>query len=93
MIVLSFCYRENASVQDGSRSLKPDSLKNVANGDLKRKQAEVVPEMRSPNKSQKNVQDDQQFAPNNNRSSQKKSKREKLDWNVLRPPKCQSKRG
>ncbi|XP_059660774.1 uncharacterized protein LOC132307123 [Cornus florida] len=81
--------RENGSTQDGSESLKTGSSSSDANGDLKRKQVEVVSEVRYPNKSQKNVQGNQESSSNNNMSSHKQSKREKLDWNVLRPPKGQ----
>uniref|UniRef100_A0A5B6ZLG4 Putative M-phase phosphoprotein 6 isoform X1 n=1 Tax=Davidia involucrata TaxID=16924 RepID=A0A5B6ZLG4_DAVIN len=85
--------REDGSTQDGSESLKLDSFNSDANGDLKRKQAKVVPDIQYPNKAQKNVQGNQVSTPNNIKGSHKQSKREKLDWNVLRPPKCQNKRG
>ncbi|GAB2285800.1 hypothetical protein Dimus_020239 [Dionaea muscipula] len=58
----------------------------------KRKQPEVVPETVHP-KLQKNVEGDPQSSSNESRSLSKKPKREKLDWNVLRPPKGQSNKG
>ncbi|KAK6926993.1 hypothetical protein RJ641_008712 [Dillenia turbinata] len=76
--------RENGSSQDGSQSLAVES--NDIDGDLKRKQPEVVSEAQYPNKSQKNIQGDRQSPPINSRGSHKQQKREKQDWNVLRPP-------
>uniref|UniRef100_A0A5B6ZN32 M-phase phosphoprotein 6 n=1 Tax=Davidia involucrata TaxID=16924 RepID=A0A5B6ZN32_DAVIN len=85
--------RENGSTEDGSESLKLDNFNSDANGDLKRKQPEVVPDILHPNKTQKNVQGNQESSPKNSRGSRKQTKREKLDWSVLRPPKCQDKTG
>ncbi|XP_057956699.1 uncharacterized protein LOC131149920 [Malania oleifera] len=84
--------RENGYSGDGGGSLNVDSTNN-GDGDLKRKQSEVVSQTPYPNKSHKNVQGNQQPSPNSSGGTHKQSKREKLDWSVLRPPKCQSKRG
>ncbi|KAG8387864.1 hypothetical protein BUALT_Bualt02G0065600 [Buddleja alternifolia] len=78
--------------ENGSDDLELDGSNNDANGDLKRKQAEVASEANYPNKSWKVFSENQHSSPTSNRSSQKKHKREKLDWSVLRPPKHQSKR-
>lgn len=85
-------YRENGYAQDGSESSQLDRNNGDANGDLKRKQAEVISEIPYPNKLPKNIEGDQD-STSSSRSSHKKHKREKLDWNVLRPPKAQNKRG
>ncbi|XAR58970.1 hypothetical protein NMG60_11014569 [Bertholletia excelsa] len=79
--------RENASTLDGSQIRKPNMFDNDANVEHKRKQDEVVSEAECVGKSQKNSQVDLGSSSNNGRSSHKKPKREKLDWNVLRPPK------
>lgn len=63
-----------------------------SNGDLKRKQPEEVSESQRPSKSPKDDQGARKSSPNNSRGSHKQSKHEKLDWNVLRPPKSQNKR-
>lgn len=63
-----------------------------ASGELKRKQSEVVSETQYPNESPKDVQSNQQSAPNNSKGSFKKPKGQKLDWSVLRPSKSQNKR-
>lgn len=68
-----------------------DERTNEANGELKRKQGEVVGEAQYPNKSPKNGQSDKNSSPSSSRSSRKQSKHEKLDWNVLRPSKGQRK--
>ncbi|CAL5424440.1 unnamed protein product [Camellia sinensis] len=84
--------REKGSTQYELENLKLNSSNNDdASGDVKRKQHEVVSETQYPNKSQKNVQGDQESSPNNS-SSQRQPKHEKLDWNVLRPSKGQKKR-
>lgn len=61
------------------------------NGDHKRKQSEVVSETLYPNKSPKN--DQGRSSPNKSKGSFKKPKGGKLDYNILRPSKSQSKRG
>lgn len=85
-------YRENGSARDGTESSKLDRNDSDASEDLKRKQAEVISEIPYPNKLAKNIEGDQD-STSSSRSSHKKHKREKLDWNVLRPPKAQNKRG
>ncbi|XWS28814.1 hypothetical protein CRYUN_Cryun25bG0103700 [Craigia yunnanensis] len=57
------------------------------NGDLKRKQSDIDSEPQYPNKSPKNGHGVQSSQSTSKGSSKKQSKREKLDWNVLRPPK------
>lgn len=84
--------RENGSAGDGSESLRLDSDNSDAIGDLKRKKPEVVSETEYPNKSPKNIHGDQDSSSSKS-SSDKQRKHEKLDWNVLRPPKSQRKRG
>ncbi|PSS14235.1 Palmdelphin like [Actinidia chinensis var. chinensis] len=77
--------RENGSTQD----LMENS--NDGNREIKRKQAEVVSATPYANKTQKNVQWDQESYPSNSNSSHRQPKRENLDWRVLRPPKGQKK--
>ena len=64
---------------------------NDGNREIKRKQAEVVSATPYANKTQKNVQWDQESYPSNSNSSHRQPKRENLDWRVLRPPKGQKK--
>ena len=80
---------------DGSPQveLENEELENSgcgSNGDLKRKTADGY-EPQHPNKSQKSIQGDERSSPHNNRTPHKQPKREKLDWNVLMPPKSRSK--
>lgn len=56
------------------------------NGDLKRKQSDMDSEPQHPNKSPKNGHG-VESSPSTSKSSKQQSKREKLDWKVLRPPK------
>ncbi|XP_034687309.1 uncharacterized protein LOC117915742 isoform X1 [Vitis riparia] len=84
--------RENRSSLDGEESMNVDKPNCDSNGDLKRKQPEEVSESRRPSKSPKDDQGARKSSPNNSRGSHKQSKHEKLDWNVLRPPKSQNKR-
>ncbi|KAK0603853.1 hypothetical protein LWI29_009389 [Acer saccharum] len=84
--------RENGSLEDGECS-EADKLHPEANGDHKRKQSEVVSEPQYPKKSPKNVQGGQQSSPSNHKGTFKQPKNEKLDWNVLRPPKFSNKKG
>ncbi|KAL3530771.1 hypothetical protein ACH5RR_010093 [Cinchona calisaya] len=84
--------RENDTIPDrgdGSPQVGFENLQNSgsgSNGDRKRK-PEDVHEGQSPNKTQKSAS-----CQHSNCTPQKQSKREKLDWNVLRPPKSQSKK-
>ncbi|KAL2557515.1 scarecrow-like transcription factor 11 (SCL11) [Forsythia ovata] len=84
--------RENGNVQDGLDISESDSLRCDENGDLKRKQHDVVSDTANPNKSQKNFRANQQSSPNGSHNSHKKTKHEKLDWSVLRPPKYKNKK-
>lgn len=81
--------RENGSDRGESESLKIDGNDSNANEDLKRKYAEVTPEVSNPNKSPQKNQGDQPPTPHG-RNFTKQQKRGKLDWNVLRPPKPQN---
>nr|XP_027088564.1 uncharacterized protein LOC113709918 [Coffea arabica] len=85
----------NTDRGDGSPQvgLENEELENSgcgSNGDLKRKTADGY-EPQYPNKSQKSIQGDERSSPHNNRTPHKQPKREKLDWNVLMPPKSRSK--
>lgn len=84
--------RTNASPKDCPESIKPESSSYAENGDLKRKQAEQVSEAQYPNKSQRSFKTEKDSSDHKNRNWQKQPKNEKLDWNVLRPPKSQSKK-
>ncbi|KAF3954075.1 hypothetical protein ACB098_01G198700 [Castanea mollissima] len=66
--------RENGSPMDGAESLNTNKSSFKANGDLKRKQSEVVSETQYPSKSPKNVQGNQQSSPSNSKGSFKKPK-------------------
>ncbi|KAI4322132.1 hypothetical protein L6164_021851 [Bauhinia variegata] len=83
--------REKESSMEGTKYANEDNTSLVVNGDLKRKQSEVISEAQFPNKSPKNDQDGKQSAAPNGLGSFKKPKGDKLDWSVLRPPKCQTK--
>lgn len=65
-----------------------DRNDNDVNEDLKRKHAEIVSDVSYPNNSLKKNQGDQALTPCGR--AYKQQKREKLDWNVLRPPKPQN---
>lgn len=54
------------------------------NGNVKRKQSEVINEQHYPNKSPKNDQGNKPSSSNNGLGSFKKPSVDKLDWNVLR---------
>ncbi|GAA0162419.1 hypothetical protein LIER_39413 [Lithospermum erythrorhizon] len=62
------------------------------NGELKRKQTDGDSEAIYPNKSPKNIQANLKSSPSSSQRSQKQSKRDKLDWKLLRPPKAQHKK-
>ncbi|XP_073050720.1 uncharacterized protein [Primulina eburnea] len=79
--------RENMVLQDNMES---DILIN--DEDLKRKHRDLSSELSYPNKSWKNSLDLQDLSPSICHSFQKQQKREKLDWNVLRPPKHRNKK-
>ncbi|KAL6200229.1 hypothetical protein ACLB2K_030011 [Fragaria x ananassa] len=82
--------RENGSSMEAECS-NIDSSNCGLNGDHKRKQSEVVSETQYPNKSPKN--DQGQSSPNKSKGSFKKPNGGKLDYNILRPSKSQTKRG
>ncbi|KAJ0962423.1 hypothetical protein J5N97_030251 [Dioscorea zingiberensis] len=81
---------ESVTMSENSKVGKPIKEPDV---DLKRKQPET--ETPPPHNSQKGITRDdesQSSSQNQRKNSHKQNKREKLDWNVLRPPKVQSKR-
>ncbi|KAJ4971263.1 hypothetical protein NE237_004362 [Protea cynaroides] len=86
--------RQNESSQIRSEGLNVASLDSNSDVENKRKQPEADDGTQHPNKSQRNVSDggDQRSSPGSSKGSSKQRKREKLDWNVLRPPKAQNKR-
>ncbi|CAL9120765.1 unnamed protein product [Musa acuminata var. zebrina] len=65
------------------------SSKNVSDLDLKRKQPESETDKTTPQKLPKSASEvgGQPWISNDRRASHKQQKREKLDWNLLRPPK------
>ncbi|KAF3454681.1 hypothetical protein FNV43_RR05129 [Rhamnella rubrinervis] len=85
--------KENGSSTDGAECSNADKPESEANGDNKRKQSEVVSESQYPRKSPKTDQGDHQQSPNKSKGSFRKPKGEKLDWNLLRRSKNESKRG
>ncbi|XP_022148303.1 uncharacterized protein LOC111016990 [Momordica charantia] len=89
--------RENGSSQNEAVCSNIGENDYEANGDLKRKQSEVVPELdgqqQHQTKFQKSVRDNQQPSFNNGKRLFKKPKGGKLDWNVLRPSKTPNKSG
>ncbi|KAK8490422.1 hypothetical protein V6N13_076437 [Hibiscus sabdariffa] len=72
---------ENGSASEATDCSKVGMDEHEGNGDLKRKQSDMVSEAAYPNKSPKNGN------AIHSSSSKNQSKREKLNWNVLRPPK------
>ncbi|OVA17846.1 hypothetical protein BVC80_1835g238 [Macleaya cordata] len=84
----------------GSSRVEPENT-NVSrpdsdyDGDLERKHPGIVTETQYPNKSPRNLsgEGDHRSSENNSRGSNKKQKRGKLDWNLLRPPKAQKRQG
>lgn len=82
------CFRENGSPVEGPDCADMDKKSKEVNGDLKRKQSEVVSEAQYSTKSPKNDKDDRQSSSKKSLGSFKKPKGDKIDWKVLRPPKC-----
>ncbi|XP_029120222.1 uncharacterized protein [Elaeis guineensis] len=84
---------------DGSSAVRSEdstiaSQENISDVDLKRKKPEMEMETSSPHKVLKSVSGDgdgQSSSKINRKGSYKQHKREKLDWNVLRPPKSTNK--
>ncbi|KAI3760497.1 hypothetical protein L1987_50892 [Smallanthus sonchifolius] len=64
---------------------------NKANGDIKRKQAEVIKEVQFLNNSPNIIEGNQSSSSNNSRKNS--HKREKLDFNVLRSPNSRNRTG
>ncbi|KAF5727374.1 hypothetical protein HS088_TW22G01067 [Tripterygium wilfordii] len=87
-----FSFRENGPSNGAECPNVDDKLNYEADGDLKRKQPEEVSEKDLPNESPKTVVGGQHSSPLNNKASFKQPKREKLDWNVLRPSKGKNRR-
>ena len=78
----------NWDSENGSASEASDYSKvGTDSGDLKRKHFDRDSETQYPNKSPNIGHGGQPSRTTSNASSKKQSKREKLDWNVLRPPK------
>ncbi|XP_051145708.1 uncharacterized protein LOC127261405 [Andrographis paniculata] len=80
---------ETSSSREHGSSTATDNMEtthSAANGDLKRKQAEVATEPQLPNK--KNNKGNHGSARTHSRHPQK---HDKLDWNLLRPPKPHNK--
>ncbi|XP_021278020.1 uncharacterized protein LOC110411967 [Herrania umbratica] len=81
---------EHRSESEGADCSRVRTYKYEGNGDLKRKQSDMVSEPEYANKSPKNGHGVQSSPSSSKASSQKQSKREKLDWKLLRPPKSKS---
>ncbi|URE43327.1 hypothetical protein MUK42_33002 [Musa troglodytarum] len=77
---------DEASAATESRT---GSSKNVSDLDLKRKQPESETDKTTPQKLPKSASEvgGQSWVSNERKASHKQQKREKLDWNLLRPPK------
>ncbi|KAJ6809036.1 uncharacterized protein M6B38_164175 [Iris pallida] len=86
---------QSSGPERGSESQEVANSSSDQDIDLKRKQPEMEMDTPSPNKLQKVATGEssgQSSSQNGTRGSDKQQKREKLDWNVLRPPKPQIKR-
>ncbi|CAJ1955692.1 unnamed protein product [Sphenostylis stenocarpa] len=75
---------DNFSAED-PECVNIDKKSMEVNGNVKRKQSEVVSEVQYPNKSPKNDDGDKQSLPSTSLGTFKKPNGDKLDWNVLRP--------
>ncbi|KAE8729466.1 putative Chitin-inducible gibberellin-responsive protein [Hibiscus syriacus] len=78
---------ENGYESEATDCSKVGTDKHKGNGDLKRKQSDMVSKPAYPNKSPKNGNAVQSSPSSSKAASTKQSKHEKLDWNVLKPPK------
>lgn len=78
------CFRENNSSEEGTEHDNMSEESHEVNGNVKRKQSEVINEPHYPNKSPKNDQGSKQSSSSNRLGSFKKPSVDKLDWNVLR---------
>ncbi|VVB16595.1 unnamed protein product [Arabis nemorensis] len=85
--------KTDASPSSSSSSSKVEPSRET-NGELKRKQSEVVSdEQNHPNKSPRKLQSNDKPSPSNKKGNAfKKPKSKKVDWSVLKPPKPQTKR-
>ncbi|KAE9620484.1 hypothetical protein Lalb_Chr01g0003571 [Lupinus albus] len=83
-------FRENSSGVEGPESASIGKKSHEVNGNVKRKHVEVVGEEQYPNKASKNDQGNRQSSQKNSLGSFKKPNGDKLDWNILRPSKCQT---
>ncbi|KAK4763778.1 hypothetical protein SAY87_013216 [Trapa incisa] len=87
------CVRENVSSSGRAECMDMDEETHKANGNLKRKHDEVVECAHNPTEAPRNGQSIQNPPHSKTRRSRKKSKHEKVDWSVLRPPKYQQMKG
>ncbi|RWW49932.1 hypothetical protein BHE74_00043854 [Ensete ventricosum] len=81
---------KNLKATSAATDSRTGSSKNVSDLDLKRKEPESETDKTTPRKLPKTpaeVGGGQSWISNDRRASHKQQKHEKLDWNVLRPPK------
>ncbi|KAL2332146.1 hypothetical protein Fmac_019727 [Flemingia macrophylla] len=78
-------FRENSSSVEGSGCVEADKKSLDVNGNVKRKQYEVICEATYPNKLPKNDIDDKQSLASNSLGTFRKPSRDELNWSVLRP--------
>ncbi|KAG0489490.1 hypothetical protein HPP92_006353 [Vanilla planifolia] len=81
---------ENGSISDRSEESQGTSSENNLDADLKRKQSAVEMDTKFSNKLPRveNREANGKLKLHSQGSSIKQQKREKLDWNLLRPPKA-----
>ncbi|KAL2342012.1 hypothetical protein Fmac_009952 [Flemingia macrophylla] len=78
-------FRENSAYVEGSGCVEADKKSLDVNGNVKRKQSEVICEAPYSNKSPKNDPDDKQSSTSNSLGVFRKPSGDKLNWSVLRP--------
>lgn len=83
--ILLCSFRENSSSVERTECANGKEKSCEVNGNVKRKQSEVINEAQYPKKSPKNEQGDKPSSQDNSLGSFKKPAGDKLDWNVLRP--------
>ncbi|XP_074585761.1 uncharacterized protein LOC141841486 [Curcuma longa] len=84
--------RPGETTSVGSMDSRIGRSNNASDTDLKRKQLEVDSDETPPNEILKIYGEEGKHSSSSNRAgSHKQQKREKLDWNVLRPPKYNQK--
>ncbi|XP_042393079.1 uncharacterized protein LOC121984282 [Zingiber officinale] len=84
--------RPDETTSVGSMDSRIGRSNNASDTDLKRKQLEVDSDKTTPNEILKIHGEEGKHSSSSNRAgSHKQQKREKLDWNVLRPPKYDQK--